>query len=689
MSSLDTLDLAVLSALFLATALYFTKGSLWGKSLEFDTNTNVASAGGAGTDSIAEKLSENDKNVIIFYGSQTGTAEDYASRFSKEASQRFGLKPMIADTEEYAFETLDQIPEDNVAVFFLATYGEGEPTDNAIAFYEFLSEEDVEFSNGGQTLENLNYVIFGLGNSTYEFYNAMGRNVDELLQKFGAHRIGPHGEGDDGAATMDEDYLSWKDEVFSSWKKEKHLNEKEGIYEPTLKINKLEVSAEEDDAVFVGEPTKRHLSLETVKGPYTHANPYIATFSNVKELFKSDHRNCIHAEIDLADSGLKYTTGDHVAIWPSNSNEEVDLFLTTVGLDKKRETVIDVEKLDSTATLSFPTPTTYEAVIRYFLEINGPVSRQFLLSVAAFAPNSDAKQKALKFGSDKDLFQTRITSKYLNIARALLYISNGIEWSDIPFSFLIEYVPSLQPRYYSISSSSKSEPKKVHITAVVESSTYPDVDHLVKGVATNLLLNIKQSYNAEKPRSTDLTFNLEGPRGKYNGYKLPIHIRRSTFKLPSNPGKPVILVGPGTGAAPFRGFIRDRVAQVEQGIPNIGKTLFFYGSRTSTEDFLYKNEWEEYKQTLGDSFNLITAFSRETDQKVYVQHKLLENSKLVNDLLLEGAYFYVCGDASKMARDVQAALSKIISTERNISEQKAGELLKQMKVQNLYQEDVW
>mgnify|MGYP001602690315 CR=1 FL=1 len=172
----------------------------------------------------------SNKNCVVFYGSQTGTAEDYAARLAKEGKSRFGLETMVADIEEYDYENIDTIPSDKVVMFVLATYGEGEPTDNAVDFYEFITGEDVSFSEGADpALANLKYVAFGLGNNTYEHYNSMVRNVDKALTKFGAERIGTAGEGDDGAGTMEEDFLAWKDPMWTALAEKLGLEEREAV----------------------------------------------------------------------------------------------------------------------------------------------------------------------------------------------------------------------------------------------------------------------------------------------------------------------------------------------------------------------------------------------------------------------------------------------------------------------------
>ncbi|CAN9126417.1 unnamed protein product [Alternaria alternata] len=695
MAQLDTLDIIVLAALLVGTVAYFTKGTYWGVYGDPYGNS-LATANGAAkagkSRNIIEKMDETDKNCVVFYGSQTGTAEDYASRISKEGHSRFGLKTMVADLEEYDFDNLDTFPEDKLAVFVLATYGEGEPTDNAVEFYEFIGSEDVSFSEGGSAddkpLSKLNYVAFGLGNNTYEHYNSMVRNVDKYLTNLGATRLGAAGEGDDGAGTMEEDFLAWKEPMWAAVAEKMGLEEREAMYEPVFEVTERPDLTPEDDTVYLGEPNKNHLEGNQ-KGPFNANNPFIAPIVESAELFNSANRNCLHMEISIAGSNLSYTTGDHIAIWPNNAGKEVDRLFKVLGKEDQRHTVIAVRGLDPTAKVPFPSPTTYDAAVRFHIEINAAVSRQLVSVIAQFAPNDDIKAEIVKLGSDKDYFKEHVTDRNLNLAQLLEITGKGVTWDKIPFSFLFETMVKIQPRYYSISSSSLVQKDKISITAIVESIEKPGAPYALKGVTTNYLLALKQKQHGDpNPDPHGLNYSITGPRNKYDGIHVPVHVRHSNFKLPSDPSKPIIMVGPGTGVAPFRGFIQERAAQAKAG-QNVGKTILFFGCRKQSEDFMYADEWKQYQADLGDKFEMYTAFSRDGPKKVYVQNKLEEAGEEVNKLLEQKAYFYVCGDAAHMAREVNTLLGKIISKYRNVSEIKGEEIVKAMRASNQYQEDVW
>lgn len=611
MTELDTLDLVVLAAILLGTVAYFTKGTYWAvvKDPYADAFVNANGAKAGRTRNILEKMDESGKNCVVFYGSQTGTAEDYASRLSKEGKSRFGLETMVADLEEYDFDNLDAIPRDKVVMFVLATYGEGEPTDNAVEFYEFITAGQVALSESNDPpLANLNYVAFGLGNNTYEHYNSMVRNVDKALQKLGAHRIGHAGEGNDGAGTMEEDFLAWKDPMWAALASKMGLEEREAVYEPIFDVVERDNLTRDSADVYLGEPNKMHLE-GVAKGPFNAHNPYIAPIVESRELFAVKDRNCIHMDIDVSGSNLTYQTGDHIAVWPTNPGAEVDRFLDVIGLSAKKDNVVSVKALEPTAKVPFPTPTTFDAIVRYHLEVCAPVSRQFVSTLAAFAPTNDVRAEMTRLGNDKDYFQQKTSPHFYNIARLLEAVGKGEKWTKIPFSAFIEGLTKLQPRYYSISSSSLVQPKKISVTAVVESQMIPGRDESFRGVATNYLMALKQKQNGDaKPLPFGQSYELRGPRNKYDGIHIPVHVRHSNFKLPSDPGKPIIMIGPGTGVAPFRGFVQERAKQAQDGV-KVGRTLLFFGCRKRSEDFIYESEWEVGQTRAGTTPCLLSCGS--------------------------------------------------------------------------------
>ncbi|CCH60125.1 hypothetical protein TBLA_0C03210 [Henningerozyma blattae CBS 6284] len=681
----DALDCVAISGLIVAVFVYYNRVKLADWLLEDDEDITVASSG---CRVLVDVFHDNNKDYLVVFGSQTGTAEEYAKKFSKELKTKFGLNVMCVDIDNYDFDTLNQLPTGTFVSFFISTYGEGDFPDTAVGLDTFLSSADPE------SLNKLKFTIFGLGNSTYEFFNGASKRALKGLVDAGATHIGKFGMADDGFGTTDEDYLSWKDEILDILKAEGDFKVTNSKWKPSFILQKLN---ELNDKVSLGEPSLQYLpssKLPTTSegiqtGPFDLSYPYVAPIVKTQELFSlGNERNCVHVEIDVSKSNLKYSTGDHLGIWPSNPLEEVDKFLTAFNLESGNQ-VFKLKANDHTLKLPFPiVPTTIRSAVQHYLEITGPISRDLFTQLIQFAPNLDIKNTIDKLSKDKELFAKEITSKYFNLADALLELSNGKPWTKVPWEFLCESIPKLQPRYYSISSSAISEKQTIHITAIVEKSFNPINSKPILGVTTNLLHNIEVEQNNSQDNLIT-HYDLDGPRGLYSNYKLPVYVRKSTFRLPTNPSTPVIMIGPGTGVAPFRGFIRERVAMLKNE-PNIkfGKQLLFYGSRNE-DDYLYKNEWPKYSESLGNTFEMIVCHSRlPGSKKVYVQDKLNENRQEVLKLLDAGAFIYICGDAKHMARDVNKVLTDILQS-KGMNEEEATNVLKTFRTSGRYQEDVW
>lgn len=695
------MDIVFLGTIGLGTIAWFARRQI-AERLFGSTSSSDAKSNGHATPAPPKRernfvkiMQEQGRKVIFFYGSQTGTAEDYASRLAKECSQKYGVNCMTADLELYDLSYLDTVPEDCLVFFVMATYGEGEPTDNAVDFWDVLSEEEPQFSEaeGDKPLQNLRYLVFGLGNKTYEHYNAVARNVDKRLEVLGAHRIHERGEGDDDGS-LEEDFLAWQENMWPAFCEALGVDESNahsGPRQATYSVEEL-VDVNMDD-VYLGELAEK--PKEGARVIYDAKRPFNAPIAISQDLFTNTDRHCLHMEIDISDSNLSYQTGDHIAIWPTNSENEVARLASILGLADKLDTAINVKAIDPAASKKypFPCPATYRAIFRHYLDICAAVSRQSLMAFVEYAPTEESKERLRQLAKDKDEYRLTVGEAVRNLGEVLEIVAgNDVKpgfFSSVPFDLVVESISRLQPRYYSISSSAKESPKKIAVTAVTLSyQPDPTPQRTVYGVNTNYLWRI---HTASKQQSTEAdlpTYDLSGPRNALHGTKLPVHVRRSQFKLPRNPTVPVIMVGPGTGVAPFRGFVRERALQKSEGKP-VGPTLLFFGCRNSEQDFLYKDEWPALFDTLGESSRIITAFSRETAQKVYVQHRLQENGQEVWGLLQRGAYIYVCGDAKNMARDVQQTFVNFGIEFGGLSDDKAHDFVKNLRNTGRYQEDVW
>jgi NADPH-ferrihemoprotein reductase len=524
---------------------------------------------------------------------------------------------MVADLDDFDYTDLTTMEPDQLAIFILATYGEGEPTDNATAFDIFLKFQEAQACEAGRKpLCSLCYAAFGLGSSSYQFFNGMITKVDGAMQKCGATRIGSVGLGDDGTGTLESDFIAWRDATLSEIATHFTLEAKPYKYVRAFTVEETSDTTDMSD-VFLGEPNKAHLNRK-IRGPFTARNPYPAAIVEAKELFKSSDRNCLHLELDISGSTITYETGDHVALWPVNSDLEVERFLSVFGLSDKRDRVIEVISNDPTRKSPIPSRTTYETVARYYLEVCAPVS-QATVAILATLVSGPSREFLQKLGSDFTLFQNQVSNKSLNLPQLLETVADDKSYSSIPFSFLLENMGRLQPRYYSISSSSLVSRKTISITAVVESSTAVGSNIAFKGVCTNYLLAAKNNLVApprdEKITTGIQTHQFQGPRNIYTHPTALIHVRRSKFRLPRDPKTPVVMIGPGTGIAPFRGFVQERALLASNG-REIGPTLLFYGCRRREDDFLYEEEWQVYSSSVpAGKFCMYTAFSRENPSR--------------------------------------------------------------------------
>lgn len=688
-------------------------------------SAKVANGSGNPRDFIA-KMKEGKKRVVIFYGSQTGTAEEYAIRLAKEAKSKFGLASLVCDPEEHDFENLDQLPEDCAAFFVLATYGEGEPTDNAVQLLQNVQDDSFAFSNGERKLDGLKYVIFGLGNRTYEHYNVIGRKVDAALAEMGAVRIGERGEGDDDKS-MEEDYLEWKDGMWEAFATAMGVEEGQGGDSADFAVSELE--SHPIEKVYLGEYSAR--ALTKTKGIHDAKNPFAAPISVARELFEPHaDRNCVHIEFNTEGSGITYQHGDHLGVWPLNPDVEVDRLLCVLGLSQKKDTVIGIESLDpALAKVPFPVPTTYGTVVRHYIDISAVAGRQILGTLSRFAPTPEAEAFLKNLNTNKEEYHKVVANGCLKLGEVLQLAAgnditliptpeNTAAWT-IPFDIIVSATPRLQPRYYSISSSPKLNSNSIHATVVVlKHENIPSEivkKKWVHGVGSNFLLNLKHATNGEavplisengEERVAVPAYLVEGPRGAYKEdtvYKAPIHVRRSTFRLPTNPKSPVIMIGPGTGVAPFRGFVQERIAlarrSIEKNGPDAladwGRISLFYGCRKSTEDFLYKDEWPQYTEELKGKFVLHCAFSREKfkpdGSKIYVQDLIWEDREHIADAILNGkGYVYICGEAKNMAKQVEEVLARILGEAKGGSGEVEGVAeLKLLKERSRLMLDVW
>ncbi|MGJ8652991.1 MAG: assimilatory sulfite reductase (NADPH) flavoprotein subunit [Opitutaceae bacterium] len=372
---------------------------------------------------------------------------------------------------------------------------------------------------------------------------------------------------------------------------------------------------------------------------YSRKNPFPSELTERVSLNGAGSaKETIHLEFDLEGSGLEYEAGDALAVIPHNAEDVVNEIIKSTNLDPEAPVLIKEQdytlkealtsQLDITA-ISLP-------VLKRYNEIANDAKLADLLD-----PENKAALQSYLYG------------------REIIDVLQEFPAKEITADALVGIMRKLPPRLYSIASSPKAHPDEVHLTVAVV--RYDAHGRKRKGVC-----------------STYLADRIE------EGGKAEIFVTKNKhFKVPANPDTPIIMVGPGTGIAPFRAFVEERKA-----IEAKGKNWLFFGDQHYLTDFLYQTEWQDYLED-GVLTKLDVAFSRDQKEKIYVQDRMRENAKELYAWIQEGASFYVCGDASRMATDVDVALHDIIETEGGMSKEDAAAFVKQLKTDKRYLRDVY
>jgi sulfite reductase (NADPH) flavoprotein alpha-component len=381
---------------------------------------------------------------------------------------------------------------------------------------------------------------------------------------------------------------------------------------------------------------------QATESVYSRSNPYRAeVLENLNLNGRGSNKETRHLELSLVGSGLTYEPGDSLGVCPQNDPTLVDLLLEETNWSSEEKVTV-VNKQGDVRPLK-------EALRSYF-EIT-VLTKPLLQKAAQLSVNNDL-QDLVSAGNEENL------KEYIKGRDLLDLIRDFGPWIGSAQD-MISILRKIPPRLYSISSSLLANPDEVHLT--IGAVRYDSHGRERKGVSSILC--------AERLQPGD---------------KLPIFIQHNpNFKLPQNSDTPIIMIGPGTGIAPFRAFMQERE---ESGAS--GKTWLFFGDQHFVTDFLYQTEWKKMLEK-GILTKLDVAFSRDMKEKVYVQHRMHQNSKELFEWLQKGAHVYVCGDEKNMAHDVHNALVDILLKEGGLSREKSQEYLANMQQQKRYQRDVY
>lgn len=469
-------------------------------------------------------------------------------------------------------------------------------------------------------LDHVKYSVLALGDSSYEKFCETGRRFDARLAELGAERLHPLQECD---VDFEVPARSWIEAVVE-W-----LVRSTGA-QPGHRVR----------AGATGTPRATSAARAApVANAYTRKNPFLApVLTNQRLTARGSTKDVRHIELSLEGSNIRYEPGDALGIVPRNRAEDVEALLEAASFDP-----------DTPVTVDSRTMPLGEALLERF-EI-GVVSPTVLGRYASAV----GVPSLVELASSGD---TEALQRYLH-GRHLIDLVREHPPAGLDEDAFVKLLSPLAPRLYSIASSQQVTPDEVHLTVSIV--RYESSGHVRQGVVSGMLAGLT---------GEDAT--------------VPVYLHRNpAFRLPGDPATPIIMIGPGTGVAPFRAFLAEREAAGATG-----RNWLFFGDRSFESDFLYQAEWLDWRKR-GVLTRIDVAFSRDQAEKVYVQHRMLEQGAQLWAWLEDGAWLYVCGDASRMAPDVHRALVEIAHRHGGYSDEQANEYFTQMQRERRYQRDVY
>ena len=538
--------------------------------------------------------------ITLLSASQTGNARRVAEALRDDLLAA-KLNVNLVNAGDYKFK---QIANEKLLVVVASTQGEGEPPEEAVALHKFL------FSKKAPKLNGSAFAVFGLGDTSYEFFCQCGKDFDSKLAELGAERLLDRVDADVEYQT-----------AASEWRAR------------IVEILKARVPTESPAQAAV---TATGVVNEVFSSPYTKEEPLVATLAvNQKITGRDSEKDVRHIEIDLGDSGLRYQPGDALGVWYQNDPALVRELIELLWLKGDEPVTVDGKTLPLSDALEW----------HFELTVNTASI------VENYAKLSRSETLMPMVGDKARLQHYAATTPIVDMVR--------FSAAQLDAEALISLLRPLTPRLYSIASSQAEVESEVHVTV---------------GVVR---------YDVEGRARTGGASGFLADRVEEDGEIRVFIEHNDNFRLPANPETPVIMIGPGTGIAPFRAFMQQRAADEAPG-----KNWLIFGNPHFTEDFLYQVEWQRYvKEGVLNRIDL--AWSRDQKEKIYVQDKLREQGAELWRWINEGAHIYVCGDATRMARDVEQALLEVIAEFGGMDTETADEYLSELRVERRYQRDVY
>ncbi len=594
------------------------------------------------TQTVTPTTIQHNTPLLVLFGSNLGASEDIAHHIAEDGAAK-GFDAKVAPLDDY----INSLPKKGAVIVVTASYN-GTPPDNAVKFSAWMKSADL----ASDALNDVKYTVFGCGNREWaSTFQAIPRLIDSEMEKHGATRIYQRGEGD-----ASDDF----DGQFQAW------------YQPLWKALAQALSIDLGTA-----PTQAQgpaLEVEVISGA-TPLNPFVASFGaqamkivakqelNIKDGAFPSERSTRHIELALPE-GVTYNAGDHLGVIGRNNERQIQRVLTRFGFE--RDTKVRLHRSDTRKTnLPIDEPVLVFDLLSDYVELQDVATRTQIKVMADHTQCPPDKRKLLALSGDDEGSIAKYREEVLEKRKSLIDLLEEFLACELPFNVYLELLSPIRPRYYSISSSPLQESGRCSITVGVVEAPAKSGHGEFEGLCSTYLAHQEVG---------DVVYGF-------------VRDTKSAFRLPENPATPLIMVGPGTGVAPYRGFLQERAAQKAQGM-QVGEALLFFGCRHPQQDFLYQQELASFVEQ--GITNLAVAFSREnTQQKVYVQDKIREQQERVWQLIQDGAVIYVCGDASKMAPDVRKKFATIYQEKTGKTAQEAEQWLNTLVAEKRYLVDVW
>ncbi|KAK6621939.1 hypothetical protein RUM44_001746 [Polyplax serrata] len=595
------------------------------------------------------------KKILILYGSQTGTAQDVAERIWREA-KRVNFPASVKSMDDYPVEDLIK---ESLVVFVCATTGQGEEPDNMKKFWRFLLRKCLP----SNSLHNMSHAVLGLGDSSYVKFNFVAKRLARRLSNLGGTPLLDTGLADD-------QHDLGIDAVVDPWLKKFWMTV--GTLH-NLPIDKLESECMPSTRWNVEKihqkylPPNNFFNDNNKSDKYTQRNPCMLKLKSNERTTCKNHFQDVRLLKFEKPSDLIYQPGDVLMLTPENSSKKVKKLFEILNENRSADQYLmstDVVKLtakdsDMPVPESLKTPIQLIECAKKYWDLNA-VPRRYTFNLLSYLTTSELEQEKLKEYSQaegqEELYNYCNRPKR-NILEVLADFPHATK--NITLEFLFEILQPIRPRAFSIASSPAFHKNSIDILLAV-------VQYKTKLVEKRF--GLCSNYLADLPENS----------------VVPGWIKKGSFKFPP-PETPVIMVGPGTGVAPFRSYINELAA--------IGKAsnkflMLFFGCRHQNSDFHCREEWDRLRDE--NLLHMYCAFSRDQPDKVYVQHVIEEQGESVWKLLrTQKAHIFIAGSSKNMPQSVRESFVKVLQTHGQMNEQEAEKFIVSMEKCGQYQTETW